>query len=124
MREFTDVLRDVNGGKFAEELTEALGELVASCTATGKSGSLSVTLKLKPGKGSTKVVTLDHDYSLKSPDFERPQQFFFVKDGNTLLSDNPDQKRLPFTEVLDRDTGEIRRVETAPAGEIRTVATA
>ena len=126
MRPFTDVVRDINGGKFADELTEALAEVVASCTATGKAGSLTVTLKLKPAKGSGRVMTIEQDYKAKAPEFDQPQQFFFVSNGNTLVADNPDQKKLPFRDVAAERAGAVKPGEVIDqtTGEIKTVATA
>lgn len=119
MREFSDVLRDINGGRFAEELTEALADLVASTASTGKSGTITVSLKLKPGNGAGKIMTVEHDVKVKSPDFDRPTEYMFIAGGNTLVRDNPEQKKLDLrdvtprkasaTEVIDIDdeTGEI-----------------
>lgn len=113
-RPYTDVLRDINGGKFAEELTEALAEVVESCAATGKTGSITVVLKLKPAKGSGKVMTIEQDYKVKSPEFDQPQQFFFIANGNTLVADNPDQKKLPFRDVM----AERNDVKAAPVAGV------
>lgn len=118
-REFTDVLRDLNGGKFAAELTEALADVVRSATSTGKKGVLSVKLTVAPGKGG-KVLAIDHDFSIKSPEFDRPTDYMFAGPGGALLRDNPDQQKLDLREVrpqareiVDKDTGEIKKVETA-----------
>lgn len=121
MRPFTDVLRDINGGKFADELSEAMSDLVASCASTGKGGELVLKIKLKPAKGGNTVMTIDHDFKVKAPEFDRPQQFFFVAHGNTLVTENPQQRGLPFREVVDRETGEIKVVEDRP-GQIKHVA--
>jgi len=124
-RLFTDILRDINAGKFNEELSDALAEIVAACTATGKTGELTVKLKLKPAKGSQTVMTIEQDYKVKAPEFDQPQQFFFVTGGNTLVSDNPEQRKIEFKEVIDRNTGEIKTVERVSAKTVTpTAATA
>lgn len=122
-REFTDVLRDLNGGKFTAELTEQLAELVASAVATGKKASISVKLTLLPGKGASKVITIEHDFTVKSPEFERPADYMFVGPGGSLVRDNPDQQKLdlrdvkaPVREVVDTTTGEIKKLEGVGAG--------
>lgn len=122
----TDTLRELNAGKFVEQLSEAMAELVRACIVTGKAGTLNISLKLKPAKGSDTVMTIEQDYKLKAPVFEQPQQFFFVTQGDTLVCENPEQRPLPFRdarseappapiaavgfgETLDPSTGEIRR---------------
>jgi len=125
-RPYTDVIRDINNGKFADELTDALSDVVASCVATGKPGTLNVTLKIKPAKGSAKVMTIEQSYKAKAPEFDQPQQFFFVANGNTLVVDNPDQKKLEFRDVVaDRNglkPGE--KFDTATGEIVQAAATA
>lgn len=115
MRPITDVLRDLNGGKFIEELTDALQELALSCRGTGKPGSMTISLKMKPGKGGASIMTLEHDFKVKSPEFERPSDIMFVTKGGDLVCQNPDQGTLPLriVETVDRSTGEIREVVAA-----------
>lgn len=110
MRPFTDLIRDINDGKLADELIQGLAEVVAACLATGKPGAITLSLKLKPGKGGSTVMTIEHDTKVKAPEFERPQQFFFIAQGNTLVTENPEQMRLPFREVVNTETGEIKTV--------------
>lgn len=92
---------------------ESLAGLVQACGATGKAGTMTVILKLKPGKGGSTVLTAEHECKVKEPAFDRPQQFFFVTRGNALVTENPEQKRLPFKEVVDRETGDIKHIAAA-----------
>ena len=119
MKPFTDTLREINGGKFSEELTEAFAALILDVASTQKQGSISLNLKLKPGKGSGKVMTVEHDFDVKSPQFDRPSDYMFVA-GNALVLDNPEQRKLDlreisaavpteFREVVDQSTGEVTR---------------
>ncbi len=118
MKPFTDTLREINGGKFSEELTEAFAALILDVASTQKQGSITLNIKLKPGKGSGKVMTVEHDFDVKSPQFDRPSDYMFVA-GNALVLDNPDQRKLDLREVtasaptefrevkVDKETGEI-----------------
>lgn len=113
-RPFTDTLRDIAGGALAEELTEALSELVNDCRNTGKSGELVLKLKFKPGKAQSPVMTVQHDVRVKSPDFDRPDQYFFIGNGASLLLNNPDQGKLDLRQVgSDRQPA----TEAAPAAD-------
>lgn len=119
MREFTDFLRDVNGGAFATELSEGLAELVASAKATGKGGSISLTIKIKPTR-SGKVMEIEHGCSVKSPDFERPIDYMFATAGNALVRDNPEQQKLELR--VTQSNGPHDRVDPSTGEIIRTTA--
>ncbi len=114
MPEFTDTLRILNAGAVAQELTDEFAELVAACNSTRKQGTLTVTLKLKPGRGESKTMEVEHEIKLKAPAFDRPADHLFIVNGNALVLSNPDQKKLDLREVrrdnaplIDGETGEI-----------------
>lgn len=120
MKPFTDTLREIGGGKFAEELNQEFQKLVLAVKDVGRSGSLSVTIKLKPNRGG--AFEIEHDYNVKSPQFERPTDIMFVTSDGALVRNNPAQGTLPLRdvtpapspsppiEVVDTKTGEIRSV--------------
>ena len=118
---FTDVLRDIAQGRLVEELTDHMNELVHACMQTGKQGEITIKLKLRPGKAQAPTMTVLHDVNVKAPDFDRPEQYFFVDRSNTLTVHNPDQHKLPLRDaaqdrgvmreadgsLVDRETGEV-----------------
>lgn len=106
-RAFTDVVRDIDGGALAEELTDQLSELVNACSNTGKSGELTLKLKVKPGKAQSPIVTVLHDVKVKAPEFDRREQYFFIGGGASLVLENPQQGKLDLRGV-DRDRGEVK----------------
>lgn len=106
-RAFTDVVRDIDGGALAEELTEQLSELVNACSNTGKAGELTLRLKVKPGKAQSPIVTVLHDVKVKAPEFDRREQYFFIGGGASLVLENPHQGKLDLRGV-DRDRGEVK----------------
>lgn len=89
MKAFTDTLREINGGKFADELNTALQQLVIDVKNVGKAGSISVTIKLKPTRGQ--AFEIDHDFNVKSPEFQRPADIMFATADGALVRDNPTQ---------------------------------
>lgn len=121
MRPITQIMADYNDGKFVEELTETLHNLIGDCTSTGKKGKLSITIELKPAKGATPALNLSMDYTDKSPDFDRPSEYMFVTENFDLTRENPKQRKLELREVtpktlpvrgdappgVDPETGEI-----------------
>lgn len=111
MKAFTDTLREINGGKFAEELNAELQALVLAVRDVGKSGSISVTLKLKPTRGL--ALEIEHDFSVKSPEFQRPAEIMFATADGSLVRNNPDQGKLDLKEVTPPQSGALREVRTS-----------
>ena len=122
-RAFTDVLRDVQSGRFADELTDELRELVSHVRSTGKKGELTIKIKVAKAKGHDTVMTLDADYKTTVPKAERPATIFFATNNNALVSDNPDQKKMEFRDVK-ATRGEVREVVDPSTGEIKSLQTA
>lgn len=122
-RAFTDVLRDVQAGKFADELTDELQTLVSHVRSTGKKGELTIKIKVAKAKGHDTVMTLDADYKTNVPKAERPATIFFATNQNALVSDNPEQKKMEFKDVK-AERGDVRELIDQSTGEIKKLATA
>ena len=130
---FITTLQNMNNGKLLDELDESLAEVVSACYSAGKKGTLTLKLSLKPGKGGARVMAIDHDIKVGAPEFDRPQDHFYVLNGNQLTPDNPEQRKLNLTTVerpsgelvekVDHITGEITTVQRQQ-GEVREVARA
>lgn len=122
-RAATDIIREYNGGKFAEEFTETVNLLVGSVVRTGKKGKLQLNIELTPSKSSAPAVQIRMDLIDKSPDFDRPAEFMYVTATNDLVRNHPNQQALqleevgalglPRGQVVDPLTGEI--ITTAAA---------
>lgn len=143
-RPVTDILREINKGKFAEEVTDELAHLVPACRAAGASGEIVIKLKLKPGRSGSNVVEVIPSYTVKKPKAEVPTEIFFATQGGALVRDNPDQGKLeltvvdtrpvplpvvapgqvPVRELVDATTGEVIRAITLPDGTVGTLSTA
>lgn len=108
MKPITDTLREINNGKFVEEITAEFAELVRNAMATGKKGKLAVQLTIKPARGG-RTMTLDADYKASVPEYDRPTEHFFVDNNGSLLRNDPNQPQLDLRSVtVDVSTGEIR----------------
>ncbi|KAK0359632.1 hypothetical protein LTR94_030539, partial [Friedmanniomyces endolithicus] len=59
MKPITDVLRDIRKGMVAEAAGEELANVVRAVTATGKAGSLTLKLTVKPQKGDAEQVNTE-----------------------------------------------------------------
>lgn len=98
-RAFTDVLRDLRGGTLAEELTEDLAKLAIEVDKTGKQGTISVQLTVKPAsKGSGTMVVTDKT-SLKLPELAKGETIMFGSPEGSLTRSDPNQKKLDLKPV-------------------------
>ncbi|SKM82331.1 Uncharacterised protein [Mycobacteroides abscessus subsp. massiliense] len=87
VRPFADFLRELNKGRVHEELTQGLHDVVEAVKATGKSGTLTLKLKVAEQK-NTVMLTIEDDVVVNPPKASRQTSLWFVdKDGNVSRSD-------------------------------------
>lgn len=99
VRPFADFLVEQRSGRTHTELGEALNELVEAVADTGKSGTLTLTLKVKPAGKAEGMVTIVDDVIVKPPKGERGEAIYFIDANHNLTRHNPAQQTLPLREV-------------------------
>ena len=88
------LLTDLRQGELCHELSEDLQALAKQVQATGKKGSMTITIAMKPtGMGR---VTVSDDYKIKMPKGETPATPMFATEVGQLLVNDPSQMRLPL----------------------------
>lgn len=98
-RPFAEWLQEQRAGQSHSELSDALNELVEAVADTGKVGTLTLQVKVKPaGRGERTVLVAD-TITVKKPVAERAEVVFFVDGDHNLTRHNPDQQTLPLREV-------------------------
>lgn len=105
---FSDVLREIEGGRFVDDLTRDLRKVVNAVLETRKAGALTINIKVAPtGRGSIEV---DAVHKPTIPEHSRPSTTFFATPDGTLMRDDPRQEKLPLRAVEEtRDP--LRRVD-------------
>lgn len=93
-REFAAFLLDVNKGQSNLELSEKLHGLIAEVQRTGKAGSLTYKVEVKPEAGTDGLVIVTDQIACKLPQGERRKSLFFVDGNGDLTRDNPQQHSL------------------------------
>jgi hypothetical protein len=93
-REFASFLLDINKGQSHVELSEKLRDLITKVQETGKAGSLTYKVEVKPEAGTENLVIVTDQIAVKLPAGERRKSLFFVDAGNNLVRDNPQQHNL------------------------------
>ena len=97
-------IQDVRDGRAHAELSTQLAELLAAVRLTGKGGSLTLKIDVKPaGRGSDvdKVVITD-TVTAKVPKPDRGQDFFWLTDTNDLSRNHPRQHTLDLRDASAR----------------------
>jgi len=101
---FTRLLSEHRCGHLAHELSTELRALLAACEETGKPGSLTLKLFVKPAnKGQALLVLIEDELSLTAPKLPVEPSVFFVDPDHNLSRDHPQQLRM-----------ELRTVEVEP----------
>ena len=99
IRPFNEWLRDQRTGALNVELGEGLNKLVEAVETTGKAGTLTLKLTVKPaGKDTAGAMVVSDLVTLKSPE-SHPEFFYFVDEDGNLTRSNP--RQLPMTGLLE-----------------------
>ncbi|HYF16308.1 MAG TPA: hypothetical protein VEA40_00465 [Ramlibacter sp.] len=107
LRPFFDTLRDCRPD-LPDDLGKQMQELVHAVTATGKAGSIRLTLEVRPLKGSTEAVVLKDAIVLKKPVHDNKGTVMFPTVEGNLQRSNPNQRDLPGLSVAGSEPGERR----------------
>lgn len=95
------------------ELSEALRTLTARVRDTGKPGTLTLAVTVKPFDGDVDVLAVSDLIKLKLPEHDRkPGIFYPDRDGNLTRTDPNAMDFSRLVELPDHDarTGEIKEV--------------
>lgn len=100
---FTLTLAELNDGITAAALTSDFAELLATVQRTGRSGALTVKIKVAPSNrnqaGSVDKVTVTAERKLELPKPEAPTDFFWMTDDAQLSRKHPRQNELELRDV-------------------------
>ena len=94
-RSFVDTMREVRSGQVLQELDDKLQQLVQAVQSTGGGGKLTITIDVKPMKGSTEAVIVTDDIKLKAPEIKSQGTVMFPTPEGNLSRAHPKQMELP-----------------------------
>lgn len=97
-QDFLAFLASIKRGGTARELGEKLQELVAAVEETGKAGTLSLKIGVKPAGKSIQdgAVMVTDEIALKAPRLARPESIFFSDADHNLVRSNPHQHEFEY----------------------------
>ena len=99
MRLITDILREIRKGRPVEEASTALADVVRAVDETGKEGSVTIVLKVKPTKHGGPEKQLLCEVKANKPICDIPAAVFFSDDEGDLFRIDPRQEEMPLSEV-------------------------
>lgn len=88
-RAFDAFLREQRRGGVVYDLGEALQRLVTAVEETGKGGSLTLTLKLKPDQKYGTAVEVADAITVKIPEPDKPSSLFYMDGSHNLVRHDP-----------------------------------
>lgn len=94
-RPIFDVLSQIRGGAAVTDAAKMLNELSRAVKETGKAGTLTIKLTVKPDKTDNTVVAIDPDVTIKAPKKPYPSGVFYIDDRTgDLTREDPRQLEL------------------------------
>lgn len=110
VRSITDTLRHLEAGCLIDDASEKLAELVKAVDATGKTGTLTLTLKLRKATAGALAVT--GNVSVKKPAEPAIESLLFATPEGNLLTEDPRQTKLDLKPIAV-ETKELKQVNAA-----------
>lgn len=101
IRPFAELLTTLDHGAAHAEASRALHDLVQAVLATGKAGTMTIAVGLKPLKGSTDQLIVAAQVTAKPPKSEPASAVFFADDAGNLTRNDPRQLQLDGLRVVE-----------------------
>lgn len=111
-------LREHKNGALHSELSEKLAELTVACIEHNKSGTLTLSIKVK-SSGDAATVMITDEVKSNVPTADRGGSIMYVAEDGSVSRQNPRQLSLPLR-VIETDTGEPVTLDEQ-TGEIRSI---
>lgn len=112
------VLSQIRGGQALTDGNDLLHDLTKAVKATGKKGTLTLTIVVEPDKTDDTVVTLQPDVTIKKPKRAYPKGIFYVNDKTgELTREDPRQIELELerqAELKEQGAIAMSRVGRGP----------
>lgn len=114
MKTFGLFLVDLNDGQTHAGLTSDLQELLQAVKSTGRTGSMTLKIKISSaskGSGEVDKITIVADRKLELPKPEQPQDFFWLTEDAEPTRQHPRQHALDLRDVRSPKATEFKTPE-------------
>ncbi|MEE4493533.1 hypothetical protein [Streptomyces sp. BE230] len=114
VRPFASFLQEQSGGQLHDELSTKLHELIEAIRETGKAGSLSLKIDIKPIAGTDgRTLTVTDTVAARLPKTERPKSIFFATDDGNLSRTDPRQPVITGLREVEPTTPKNQQLRSA-----------
>lgn len=96
---FLELLKQHRRGDCLDELGQGIRELNAAVQLTGKGGTLTLTIGVKPNGGVRGAVQVKDKIKVSAPKIEADASLFYVTPEGALQRDDPNQVHLDLRVV-------------------------
>ena len=96
---FARAINEVGYGDLSTTASEELAKVVKAVKETGRKGSITLTLEIKPRGRDSGQVELTGDVKTKAPINQIAPSMLFATDEGDLVRENPAQATLPLSFV-------------------------
>ncbi|MBG6083271.1 hypothetical protein [Zhihengliuella flava] len=84
------------------DLSDGLHDLLAAVADTGKSGTVTLTVKVEPDKKAADgIYRITNKVAVKAPVHDAPSRIYYADKTGNLTRNNPDQEELDGLRVVD-----------------------
>ena len=95
--DFFEALAELHDGLTPKELNEAFQSLVAEVKQTGRKGSLTLKIEVKPPKNrNSETILVTDQIVVKAPSMDRGASIFFANVKGEISRDPHNQELIPF----------------------------
>lgn len=102
IRSFATLLAEQRYGQASVEASEILASLIEAVTETGKGGSMTLKISVRPagkGKADRRTLQVFDEITAKLPEAERESSLFYATDAHGLSREDPRQQKFEIKEV-------------------------
>lgn len=107
------MLQSHRGGDVLTDLSEAVREIAQAVSLTGKPGSVTLKLIMKPASRGANALVVEDEIRKTSPKTERHGSVFFTDGSFNLLRDNPNQLSMDLKVVANDEPIESEPLKRA-----------
>ncbi|WP_028451880.1 hypothetical protein [Chitinilyticum aquatile] len=109
VRPFLDTIRDVRRGEILNDCEDELLKVIKAVEETGKAGTFTLQLTIKPANKAGGVMTVQDKVTSKLPQLPAGETLMFVTPEFNLQAQDPRQKELNL-KAVENGTTELKKV--------------
>lgn len=94
----SDIIREIRNGVLLDEFSDVLNKVTTAVEEVGKSGSITLKIDIKPGKGG--VLFVDGKVTDKTPEFDKESTIFWASPEGNLVRKDPNQREIEGLQVV------------------------